>query len=88
MARFCEKCKTGTSSRTHRSRCLKRATSVNLADDWAVMRKLLAKTAEQIVKLEETVGLLARAMCSESQRNIALDQIKKRRPPPERSEAK
>ena len=78
MAGFCERCKTGTSSRIHRTKCLKRATIDNVADDWAAMRKLIAKTTEQIIRLEETVRLLARAMCRESKMNVALEHVQRR----------
>ncbi len=76
MASFCKKCQTGTSSRTHRTECLKRATAVNVADDWEAMRKLLARTTESIIRLEKTVNLLAGAMCGETKRNVAFAHLR------------
>lgn len=77
MAGFCKKCRTGTSSRLHRTKCLKQATLANVADDWEAMRKLLAKTTEQIIRLEETVGILVKAMCRESRLNSALTRMQR-----------
>jgi hypothetical protein len=76
VASFCDKCKTGTSSRHHRTKCLKRATLGNVGDEWEAMRKLLAKMTDQIIRLEETVGLLAGSQCRDAKINMALSQLR------------